>query len=782
MTNPLLRRWMLLFTALFLVLFGALFVAPAHAQNSVSSSWQGAQDGVRYRVTVVARGRSTVPPDPRTYSWWRWGNTTSDAYLFSFRDDGTDLIVDFQPRVPPAQTVQATVIPLSGRARFGVSVDPSNLAGYVLPAGTAPALTVQPVRGPWLVLGKPTFNLITRRFVATETYLQEWQGRVRASAPGEPLWESGRLVNDPNIHLGYPRFTATLRADPRVPYELALPLIPDWPYLSVTPTIFHWGPHRPLVFELSSQQLRQFWAGFHIAGNYQLNSYSLPPLTSFEAPFAFYRFDPEAGRYANLVVRSDIWPRSSDFGPPIAGVQRTAMRMSWTAQDPTLWRYSLTVLGNHPMTRLITVGDSRVRAVPYAELPSWVAQKPWKVVTFVEATQGQSGSEGIYDYTVEDNYPASFWAEGLRRQAPISFTVPDITARHLGPGRLAEGLRGEYSTVYQRTPQLYLSPVDGRVHLQHAEGGVWNLGGDQLLRVANLDGDAYFDAWWRETLPPGTTHARGGKTQEALYRIDDYLIYSGPDYARIKKSSFEPSLAEPPIPTRAGAWRTFLERTERAAPPRDPEALEPWFAAFSGDTLELPGATISAVRASSQALHFVLELPATAAQGDLELPLADLPPGRYLVHFDRDQQLWSHELARPAKLVAELKTAALTTFTPEALELEVRNLGTLGLTANVSLQVGPQTVRHWPQLELGGAQTFHEVVAWVPEQEGSWLATLRVGSTRLPLGTVEVARATRVAELTAFLLPVEHPTATLALFGAALLGVTGALWMTWRLS
>ncbi len=759
-----------------------------------SATWRGEHEGAPLEVTVVARGHRVADDAVRILPWWRWGNTASDAYLFSFTPDGgVDLVLSFWPTPGRPDQVQATLYRPTGAARFGVAVALATPEGFSLPPGVDPALSVQPLRGGWWVAGRPNFNLVTRRYTRYEDTLLEWHGRVRAAEPGVPLWEQSQLANDPNPHLGYTRFSATVRADPEVAYTLASPLLPGWPYLSATRSVAHWGPNRPLVFETGSGELREFWAGFHIAGSYQFNSLSPPPATDFEAPFAFYRFDPEAGLHANLVLRSDVWPATSPFGPPLRGVARTAVRMTWTERDPELWRYSLTLLGNHPMTERVAIGTTRVRAVAYDAFPRWVARKPWKVATFVEATAGQRGSEGIYDYTVEDNYPVSFWAQGRSAEVPRSFAAPRLDARFIGPGQLAPGLRGEYSAVYRRTPQLYRSPVDGRVHLRYATGGVWNLGGGQLLRVANLDGDSYLDAWWRERLEPGATHARGGRLEEALYRVDDLLIHTGPAGVTFKRSAFAAASATPPVPVDRAAWEAFLAAGASAETARDPHALKEWLAAFSGATLELPGAAVRDLRNSATELRFILELGAASApQGDLELPgFGAAAPGRYVVRYDRRARRWSQEAATPPRLEASLKPnleagvqgPRFAAFVPATLTLHVSNRGGVDLTGDAALRVGDRVLRRWQGLRFGGGGTFRETIPWTPETPGVQRATLRVGGQSFALGTVEVARAPRVGALGAFLLPFAGQpelTVALTLLGAAVLGGLGALWRGWR--
>lgn len=769
---------------IFIVPFIFLLISSTAAQEN--ATWQGTLEGSPFHVTVVARGHAISEEVRRTQPWWQWGNTSTDAYIFSFGEDrGVDLVLDFGPLTGQEGIIQATLFHLSDESRFGVVVSSDAPEGYSLPADVDPALTVQPLYGGWVVDGKANFNLIKRNFVRYNGDLQEFYGEVRAARPGVPLWATNRLMNDRNPHLGYPRFGASVRADPTVPYELATPLMPTWPYLSVTSSAPHWGANRPIVFETSKGRLSQFWASFHTAGSYQFNSISLPPHTDFEAPFAFYRFDSSAGQYANLALRSVVWPASSPFGPPIWGVPRTSIRMSWTAENPTLWRYSLTVLGNHVMTDQVSIGRTRVRAVPYKKFPRWVTEKPWKVVTFVEATEGEEGSEGIYDYAVVDNYQTDFWAAGLRETVPGTFHSPFVALSEIDPRRLSEGFRGEYSAVYNRAPQLYISPVDNRVHLLHATEGLWNLGAERILRVANLDNDPHLDAWWREKIEVNSRRARAqdGEREEALYSVDDFFVHVASSTVTLKKSVHPASLGTPPVPTDRTAWGSFLGATS-SLEPRDPWDLRPWLEAFPGETLELHGATLSNVESSEREFRFVLELPEEVRlSGTLAIPLfGSLTPGRYLIRYDRRTKTWGGEAASPPKLAPFIRTSALTTFTPGSLELHLRNRGNLSLTADATLRVGPTVMKRWEALYIEGRSTLHEVIPWVPNEPGTWPVTLRVGAERFPLGTVEVKRTPRVAELNAFLLPIEDRLISLGLLGAAVLLCVGTLWTTWRTS
>ena len=155
-------------------------------------------------------------------------------------------------------------------------------------------------------------------------------------------------------------------------YQLAQPLIPAWPYLSIGKYHYADLQARPIFFDPERRELGQAWIGSQEAGIYSINSLAYPPHTNFEAPFAFYRFDPAFGRYPNLAIRSVVSPPENSLNPRLNGLQLTDIRMSWTGNTPGYWRYSLTASGNHPMDEQVKIGGTPSRPFPIGICqPGW---------------------------------------------------------------------------------------------------------------------------------------------------------------------------------------------------------------------------------------------------------------------------------------------------------------------------------------------------------------------------------------------------------------------------
>lgn len=725
----------------------ALLLAPlgagiAHAQEGETAVWQGVHNGMEVTVTVVARGHRIPERVRQSEPWWQWGNTTTDAYLFTFTIDRlVDLIVDFA--LVEGHPQAAVYVPWLSTQRLNIQIDNGS---YTVPKDLPPSLTLWPRQGGWLVNGKANFDLEGRESDAPN-HGPLWGLSVGADSAGLPQWATRTLLEDRNPGAGYTRFGAAVRADPEAPYALATPLMPSWPYLSMGSGEADQEQNRPIYYDLIGRIITEVWVGFHTAGMYQINSLAYPPRTDFEAPFAFYRFDPAAGRNPNLVIRSDIWPEGDRLGPPIPEVQRTAMRMTWTEDNAARWRYSLTVNGNHAMTEPMLIGDTVVRVVPYEKLPMWVAGQAWKAVTFVEATQGEPGSEGIYDYSVEDNYPVSFWVNGHTEERPESFRVPYLDLATIDPNRLKQGFRGEYSLVYDRVPQLYFSPVDNRVHLLYAQGGVWNLDDVRVLRMHNLSGGRQIDSWTREyvpeeppekpakqtPVPEGTVRkkrALPGKAEEALYSFGDYLLYSGPEGMELRRAAYQPAGFAIAPPTDKASWQSFKERlAPYAAQTRDPWDLRGWLNAFPGTGLAVAGGEVSGVRVVPDGFRFVLGLPpGFQPQGDDIVGVAGLTPGQYAVSYNG---AFTIAPLTPPILSATLTGGALQQLEQNGVQVVLRNDGqedlpeaTLELWATASS--GPATRVATRKVALLGREELPVTVQWAPRRAGEWTLTPRL--------------------------------------------------------
>jgi hypothetical protein len=753
-------RWRCLMAACLCLVCLSTVPVPASAEEiTMAAVWEGEWQGSQLSVVVIARGHDIPESVRSTEPWWRWGNTSSDAYLFFWSNDQlVDLVVDFT--TVSGRPVARIFAPTTRDARIALWSEDRH---YTIPEDVLPVLTFWPREGDWLREGVPNFNLEGHE-LDLGVGMTDWFFRVGEESPGVPGWVTRTIVASDHDEINRPHFTAAKRMDPEIPFTLAEPLMPSWPFLSAIGKQGHWGDVQPIFFDRDGRTLATNWTGFHIAGMYQINSISYPPGVNFEAPFAFYRFDPDAQLYANMVIRADVWPARDPVGPPPIYAQRSALRMTWTGVEPNLWRYSLTVAGDHALTEDVTIGTTTFRAVPYDELPGWITSKEWKAVTFVEAVSGETGSEGIYDYSVEDNYPVSAWLNGLTLNPPTqpqnpsasdaagdgtdtpresgNFYTPYLVYPTVHPLRLATGFRGEYSLAYERVPGLYLSSVDNRVHLLYADQGVWNLGGGRVLRVRNLNGDAYIDRWSRErvplddsTLDDNVVLAMPGRVEEDLYMLGPVLLRAGGGEVELLKLD-EPIVQQTlTVPTERQSWQSFVAEAQVGVTDgRDPLDFSSWLSAFSGDRQTLTGASIADVRTTEDGFRFVLKLGTHWSTSGVSVVNAEtLETGSYLVTYDGTFHVVPLTLAQPSLGIV---TEAASQFEATNLTVHLTNSGLQDMT-NATLEVyaqldgqAPILVNKAPVTVLAETSTQVEV-GWTPPAPGTWRITAEV---RLPDG------------------------------------------------
>jgi hypothetical protein len=709
----------------------------AFAQEMEPATWHGKRNGTEFTVRVIPRGHVISDEDLQTKDWWEWGNTSTDAYLFSFFDaQAINLILDFSTS---GSNIQAALYLLGENASRSVEVFQN---GYRLPHPMEPDLVVWPGEGQWLTAGEVNFNLEGYRFDERQGF--KWHFLVGADQPGRPNWSTDTLENDLHPDRGYTRFSASVLADKNVSYQLADPLMPTWPYLSAGYGKISYGSEatHPLYLNLDTLSFQDpAWVGFQTAGMYQFNSLSYPPYVDFESPFAWYRFDPSFGKFPNLVIRSNSWPPRSAFGPLPLGEQDTSIRMSWTGEKPGYWRYSITTVGNHLMDEKVMVGDTEVRSIPYQELPAWVLSHPWKAVTFVEATRGWFSSEGIYDYSVQNNDPISYWVNGLVDEPPDVFHSPFIAYPTAHPQRLPENLRGEYSLAYNRIPQLYFSPIDNRLHLLYSQGGVWNLGNGLVLRTQNLTGEAYIDGWVLERIPSEKNidsldqfRAINGEPEQELYAFPGHLLYagsdSGSDEVIIKRSDYQLASFELSPPTDELSWDAYRERLlPYDAEERDPNDLSAWLEIVPGESLSIAGAKISGVRMAEGKFRFQLTLePGFFVQGPDLVELEHLEAGRYEVVYDGQ---FSIRVLTPPLLNIEILPENLSSqhdiHMPSAILLRLANSGredTKNLTLVVEAvyqkdQEKTEELLH-RQVDVLAGKPLETALSWQPHEVGGW--------------------------------------------------------------
>lgn len=746
------------------------------AAHADLAAWHGPWHGQDLYVQVVTRGHTLGSGG----NWWQWGNTRTDAYLFGFGKPGVDLIVDFSVQ---NRRVGAAIRLVPQSQRAGVT---TSATGYQGPT-TPPDATLTPVSGNWVNEGVPNFNLSGTVLSPVPSVLH-----VGSERPGQPTWATTLASGPVNKAVSEPQFGAAVQEDQSVPYELAEPLIPGFPYLSAGTEDQFYGPNKPLFYAADKRELQTRFVGFQTAGIYAVNSYAKPPELAFEAPFAWYRFDPAAGRFPNMMVRVEQFP-AGYLNAPVPEVQRTATRMSWTGADYRKWRYSVSVVGDHALHDQVKIGDVTAWSVPYGSLAPWIAGQTWKGASFVEATTGFSGSEGIYSYSVEANPELFRWINGATQAPPTTFESPYLSGLSVvSPYYLPEDFRGEYSLIYNRQPTLYLSGTDRRVHLTGAQAGLWNLGSGQILRTADLNQDGHVDRWQLERVPltPATsqpTQVGKGQVEQSLYALQGIQIVS--DAAGVVVSQAPVLLdAALPLPTDAARWREFLNGM-LPGQEQDPRHLRSWLSLLPGTVATVPHAVVSDLRPIEGGFRMILTARTTLAamtseaiRTDLSLgtALAAAQTGRHVLIYTAGSGRWSVQTAGTAAVQGQVRSPTLHSFTPTTLTVTLQNAGSLDQSGPATLLVNGKAVHHWTDLVVPAGGSINRKVRWTPDQALTNAFTVKWAGSQVAAGVLKVNPQDRLGGLSVFDLSAPlggHGLVELLFISAA--AITG-LWLVWR--
>lgn len=629
-----------------------------------------------------------------------------------------------------------------------------------------PRITIEALDGWWVRDGMVNYNLD----IQTNGAMYAMWGAGYDPKRGEKGWASeqsiriGIQVRDPN-QTGFPQWDlrsleqvfgrrgyyysnyAERKCDTAT--EIDLGLSPLWPFVSKKGGFEQSvGQHRPpIVVDWETAQITHFSELVTVRNqNCSYSLYSINPLkpgelnqANFESPFAFYDLSGEGQGYPNLLLRTERFPKNDPWSmgiePKVQRGRRAPrdiewIRYSWRNEvGDGFWDYKIEVLGFHPYTdeTIIADGWASIDAPAYEAFPNWVIEKEWPVVTFID-TEGTPyrSNEGIYDWSPREvgiGYVFG-WED---KSKPQAFET------------IGEGLRGEYRHQTSLQPKLYLSPIDQRLHLLGAEGGLWNLGKGEVIRLHNLDRDLYLDGWTREYLPDmdePSVLTEKGTVKEALYSFEGHLLYSSEDEVVIREVAYDPSIFEFLPPSDKATWQAFRKRLDSFLGERvGPTTLKSWFDHFPEEATTITNAQLSEVRHDSTGFGFILDLEDDyEVQGNRLFDLNRLEVGQYEVSYDGQWHISPIRFS-PLSIKVELSEPKKETDEPFLTKVQINYRGTRevkGLTfmADASL-IGAQTGVDQTRFELTRQpldvlDDTQLMLNWQPDRAGSWRLRFRL--------------------------------------------------------
>ncbi|MEM6429347.1 MAG: hypothetical protein AAF708_08925 [Deinococcota bacterium] len=759
-------------------------------------TWQGTLDDIPTWITVVPRGfdrdLSSLPDD----AWWTWGNVISDAYVFAFgQPDNVRLVVSFDEVDGRPQA--SFYINNEGAAPVDVIVQDNDI--QVTSTNGFPYMVMTTKEGEWFVDGEVNYNLIIQRDGLSGKESVPLDGEFDyivesgEEAPGVAGWETRKLLNDPQARWGYPRFGASVRMPGAGEVIISEPLLPDFPHLGVGTARSRWYERNPHTFYYNIERETFSFnstVGFYNGGIYRINSLSNAPEVDFESPFATYNLEP-GSRQTRLVIRAGSFPAQGLFGPEPKQRTRTSLRYSWKVFNDFHWDYGIHVAGPLAYEDELTIGDDTIIAIEPERFPKWVTTSQWPLVTFVEPPEGYGGSEGIYFYSAQaDEYQS--WLAGIDNQEPATLAAPyllnDTFLNEVQALGLPPGFRGEFHSAYFRAPRLYVSPIDERLHLEHAMGGVWNLGDGRILRSHNLNQDAHLDAWTLETIDArdeeqGLLVARPGNIEEAIYALDDYIIYSSLNTVEIHQANFEHAVFTLSPPTDPASWQAHKDLLEDYREGRSVDNMRSWLEAFPGDTMMIENAQIRGMRTTETGFHFTLVMSEGAQMSGalIETLLGSLEgEGVYALSYNRLTDTWQREYATPAQLSVEIIADTPQIYVPQRVTIQIHNDGIADWFGPAELRIGNETVRLWETLLVPGRETVTHQLVWTPRQRGNLPL---VFTANVPLSmpeTLYVRPTPRVGFSDALWLPTRGYLRYIVMLAVAFSLITLAFWRTWK--
>lgn len=447
--------------------------------------------------------------------------------------------------------------------------------------------------------------------------------------------------------------------------------------------------------------------------------------TDFENPFGWYDLGDDDDGIAELAIRMVYYPAwdeqmvSGTYPKPI-----NAVRYSWDQDDDGHWDYKLGLLGNHVVTSSDSLPRFSLRMVPYAELPGWVTERNWVAATFVASEVRDTTGEGIYVWDHPAWYVNQYFTG--RMDAPVAPELPteQVDLREYGWGSIPAGFRGEWQDELGAQALIYASPIDRKLHLLNAAGGMWLVDETASVAYSNLDGDGVIDQWRFRQSVEGTE-----EVSRELDVSSSHMVYFGEEGFAIRVVDVRSMAFTTLPPSTHEGWRELDSRLGALGQPLGPGDFRDTMATFPGPELVIRRATGRDYRPTPSGFRFILDLPdGFRVEGDDFVGLAGRAPGSYVVAWDG---AFTIEALRPPDIQTTLNVGQPAVLAQTPVVVQVANVG-LTDVADGRLELwatapdgASRVVASQAVAALVGESSDVELV-WAPHVAGDWSLQTRV--------------------------------------------------------
>ncbi len=513
----------------------------------------------------------------------------------------------------------------------------------------------------------------------------------------------------------------------------------DWSTARLSPPQFHGYPIE---------------AGFHV---HNLNYFNLHEVNyaNFEIGQDYYDLADDNDDLPELHIRHRYYgpndPLAWDVRTPISEV-----RYSWNQTNaPDLgWDYALGLVNTQEVTAQVNLPDFSYRAIPYNDLPSWVVNSSWDLSTFIapEAARYLS-TEGVYEWgPVETTGQLAGEPQSPEAAANVDFqnslmsryfAGEEVTVdmRRTFNEQLTNGLRGEVRYSKSGSPLVYLSPVDHKLHLLHADFGLWNFDGNSRMRYENLNGDALIDSWSVQV---------GDAITAQLVQAPNYLIYADERGVVVRRTAVPGAAFVTRPPTTPEEWQALGAQIDANRTELGRADLKAMFDQFAGETWTYPGAALQNVRLTQSGAQFDMTAPSASSEGTVASYIV-LDGAMPVVRPQTPPQIQME-----FEPVGPLGDKAIQ-LVPLDVGFTVTNTGAqdaygVQLEMRSSSEDTPAQVVNSAVIDLAAGAQERLWFTWTPPEAGDWSLTLDLedapesqvdGSAPLAVKTVQAAGSAR---------------------------------------
>ncbi|MFC1936909.1 hypothetical protein ACFLYP_04520, partial [Chloroflexota bacterium] len=462
--------------------------------------------------------------------------------------------------------------------------------------------------------------------------------QVDSDFDGAPEYFLSNLITDIPSNLKVIRSSLYVNLSENIPKAFGNALY--WPFLSLLENKIPLGKYFEYAPVIKVDWEKSRLLGFQLHGimineGYRITSYNniekeVVNSINFEVPVAWYDFGGDRWDAPEANARLFISPS----GPTAWQYVRYSWRNIETPAN--LWDYAVSGVGLNPFGDVVDFGEFQLKKVGYQELPFWITDQEWMLMTFVCREGGiLTGYEGI---TIWSPWQGAdlHWSPELIREAN-SAVISYISGETANSPEeyfkeISIGYRGEYIFDRPKKPILYMSGVDHELHLKGAEYGLFNLDGFRNIEYADLDQDGYFDQW---------TLKNGGQIERQLIYYENLAILNEGQSIIIRLIEDSIVLFEIQPPRTLEEWGRYDQIMGLHKVDFEADDFKRFFEQFDGQETRLDNALIRDFRhLDDGGYRFILSvLNGLEVSGQDVWGVAGLPPGDYVVSYQGELDL-----------------------------------------------------------------------------------------------------------------------------------------------